>query len=332
MNDFYVYAHYRATDGQVFYIGKGRKRRAWDKTRRNKFWHSVVSKHGIRIEILCDGLSNEEACNKEQEYIAQHGRRDLGDGPLVNLTDGGDTPINVVHTPERKRRLSEKFKKYWGDEEFRAKVLASRAKLFENYEYRERKRKIISEINKRPEQRELKRQQMLGNKHSLGRVMPWWERERRSESNKGKKRSKKTRERLAAAKQGNRNPNYNPAVYRFVHEDGRVFEGTQNEFRYACLDKKFHRRVSELANGLRRQVDGWFLNEVRPRLTTKGVATVKGESHGCYDDKKRTYYHPDHGIFIGTQFEFAKAFGLHSPSVSRITTGARKVHKGWRLA
>ena len=42
---FYTYAHYTPA-GRLFYIGKGQRKRAWDKKRRNNYWQNIVSKHG----------------------------------------------------------------------------------------------------------------------------------------------------------------------------------------------------------------------------------------------------------------------------------------------
>jgi hypothetical protein len=95
--DFYVYLHRKATTGEVFYVGKGCGGRAWTRKNRNPFWHKVVAKHGIVVEIIVDGLQEWAALEFESGYIALYGRRNTGYGTLINLTDGGDNP---PHTPE----------------------------------------------------------------------------------------------------------------------------------------------------------------------------------------------------------------------------------------
>ena len=87
--DFYVYIHKKKTTGEVFYVGKGRKFRAYQRHSRSRFWHSVVNHHGFDVEIVLRDVSESEAYLKEIELIALYGRRDKGLGPLVNLTDGG---------------------------------------------------------------------------------------------------------------------------------------------------------------------------------------------------------------------------------------------------
>ena len=88
-NKFYVYEH--ATEGgEVFYVGKGTGDRAWQKTGRSSYWNNVARKHGRVVHIVRDGLSELEAFDIEKCLIARHGRRDEGEGTLVNLTPGGE--------------------------------------------------------------------------------------------------------------------------------------------------------------------------------------------------------------------------------------------------
>jgi hypothetical protein len=85
-----LYQHIRLDTGEIFYIGIGNGRRPWIKHNRNAYWHNIVNKAGYRVEILEEGLSWYQACELEKMLIALHGRKDLGYGPLVNMTDGGD--------------------------------------------------------------------------------------------------------------------------------------------------------------------------------------------------------------------------------------------------
>ena len=88
-NKFYVYEH-ATEDGDVFYVGKGTADRAWAKTGRSRYWNNVARKHGRVVHIVRDGLSEPEAFEIEKRLIALHGRRDEGNGTLVNLTPGGE--------------------------------------------------------------------------------------------------------------------------------------------------------------------------------------------------------------------------------------------------
>jgi hypothetical protein len=103
-----VYRHIRLDKNVPFYIGisNGNKRRPFAK-KRNPIWTYITSKTNYRVEIILDDLTWEEALEKEKEFIALYGRRDLGKGTLANMTDGGDGAIGIIQTEEskEKRRL-----------------------------------------------------------------------------------------------------------------------------------------------------------------------------------------------------------------------------------
>ena len=86
-----VYKHIRLDTNEVFYIGIGtKKRRAYSQYKRSKHWHSVVKKARHTVELLHEDIDWDTACQIEKELIKLHGRKDLGLGTLVNMTDGGD--------------------------------------------------------------------------------------------------------------------------------------------------------------------------------------------------------------------------------------------------
>lgn len=89
-----VYRHRRLDTGDIFYIGIGNKKRAYNKKSRPKHWNNIVNKYGYTVEIIAEDLSKEDACELEIFLISLYGRRDLGKGNLINLTDGGDGNLN----------------------------------------------------------------------------------------------------------------------------------------------------------------------------------------------------------------------------------------------
>lgn len=105
MKDFYVYLHRKATTGEIFYVGKGRNDRCSETENRNKHWRNVVDKHGFNVEIVYEGLQEWSSIEFEIELIALYGRKDLGLGPLVNLTDGGEGVSGLKFSEESKRKL-----------------------------------------------------------------------------------------------------------------------------------------------------------------------------------------------------------------------------------
>lgn len=104
-----IYAHYKKTNNEIFYVGIGTRRRAYEKCKdsRSLYWHKTVSKHGYEVEILCEDLTWEQACELETLLIKFYGRRNLGLGPLVNLTDGGEGTQGIAMTDDHRRKLSD---------------------------------------------------------------------------------------------------------------------------------------------------------------------------------------------------------------------------------
>lgn len=103
---FYLYAHYRNDTGEVFYIGKGVGNRYKSKQGRNPYWENIVKAHGYKVEILQYFATEEDAFRAEQSLIADLGRKDLGKGLLVNMSDGGEGASGAVRTPEQRKRYS----------------------------------------------------------------------------------------------------------------------------------------------------------------------------------------------------------------------------------
>ena len=128
----YVYRHVRLDKNEVFYIGigsdsKGKYKRAFEDSHRNPHWHNIV-KHGYEVEIMLDDLTWEEACKKEVEFIKLYGRKDLNEGTLVNMTDGGEGIIGCVVTEETRKKLSKSFKGRKHSEESKIKMRGKRLK------------------------------------------------------------------------------------------------------------------------------------------------------------------------------------------------------------
>ena len=100
-----LYIH-KTPENVVFYIGIGTNKRSREKTGRSVFWNRVVKKYGYNIEILSDNLTWENAQEAEIQLIKLYGRRDLGLGDLVNMTDGGDGLQGYSFSNEAKEKMS----------------------------------------------------------------------------------------------------------------------------------------------------------------------------------------------------------------------------------
>lgn len=115
----YLYRHIRLDTNEVFYIGistsysginKGfvSTLRADDTKRRNRFWKNIANKTDIEVEILFWNKPEKFLLEKEKELIKLYGRRDLNEGTLVNMTDGGEGAVRCRSNVGKVR--SEEFK------------------------------------------------------------------------------------------------------------------------------------------------------------------------------------------------------------------------------
>jgi len=94
---FYTYAHYKP-DNSVFYIGKGQRNRAFDKTSRSKKWKAVVAQEGDhKVEILARWPTEQEAF--EHEIFLIDCFKQMG-ASLVNVSKGGHGASGYRHTSE----------------------------------------------------------------------------------------------------------------------------------------------------------------------------------------------------------------------------------------
>ena len=103
---YYIYQHKRNDTGEVFYVGKGEGNRYRSKVGRTAYWLNIVNKHGYTAEIIEYFETEELAFRAEENLIAKIGRKDLGKGSLVNLSDGGEGASGAIRTPEQKETYS----------------------------------------------------------------------------------------------------------------------------------------------------------------------------------------------------------------------------------
>lgn len=104
----YVYRHIRLDKNEPFYIGISNSEtyeRAYTKSHRNNMWHKIIKKTDYRVDIVIDGLTYEEAKEKECEFIALYGRININTGILCNMTDGGDGTVGYVFEEETREKI-----------------------------------------------------------------------------------------------------------------------------------------------------------------------------------------------------------------------------------
>ncbi len=119
---YYVYAYLRKSDNTPYYIGKGKKDRAYNGH------HGVsIPKDRSKIVILESNLSNVGACAIERRMIKWYGRMDLRTGILLNKTNGGEggkggSKKGRIFSESMKKKLSIAGRKRIQSEETRKKI------------------------------------------------------------------------------------------------------------------------------------------------------------------------------------------------------------------
>jgi len=113
--NYYLYRHIRLDKNEPFYIGisnktyavrKDKYDRAYKKSKRTTWWNNITNKTEYEVEILMESNDYEFIKEKEIEFIALYGRRDIKRGCLVNMTDGGDGAVGCIASNETKKKIS----------------------------------------------------------------------------------------------------------------------------------------------------------------------------------------------------------------------------------
>lgn len=192
-NDFYVYALMDCDLQTPFYIGKGRRQRIGQHRTEALRGESGVKNERIRevvatighlpAVVVASDLTEAQAFDLEAKTILEIGRADLGLGPLLNLTDGGEGATGYKQTPEERRkksiahstpemvalkrahyrrlssqpgwqeRLSNIARRVREDPFVATRLLSTMREVFAKPEVQERRRRSVCETLRRPEVR-----------------------------------------------------------------------------------------------------------------------------------------------------------------------------------
>lgn len=233
--EHYVYVHRHADDGRVFYVGKGKDRRAWSTCGRNRHWRFVVAKHGRDVEILRSKLPEPCALSLERATIAAIG------GGLVNLTDGGGGAPGWKHSPETKARIGA----YW-----KGRILTPKM------------RDALAAYNTGKKLTPEHRAKLSAAKAGRSRgPLPAATRAKIAASHIGIKPSDASRRKMSAAKigkaVGRNSPSYDHTIRHWRNDDGREFVGTRGDL--IIMHGLADGCVSAVISGRQKSVKGWRL-------------------------------------------------------------------------
>lgn len=110
---FYAYIYYDPSrNNEPIYVGKGKLTRAWSHLKSNKKspfiqrLQKMIRNNISPVIGIYAGLEEELAHLLEMELISKFGRKDLGSGTLLNLTDGGEGMAGFIFLPSSKKKMS----------------------------------------------------------------------------------------------------------------------------------------------------------------------------------------------------------------------------------
>lgn len=145
-NIYYVYLHRRCDTNDVFYVGKGKGKRAYQKYSRNRWWCAIVEKVGFTVEMVEINLAEDDAFELEVETIKFY--KECG-YTLCNMTNGGEGQSGVIASAETRAKQS-------------AARMGNTHGLGHRDTDEQRKKKSLSRIGKKHSQETLDK---IGNSH-----------------------------------------------------------------------------------------------------------------------------------------------------------------------
>jgi len=289
-NDTCVYFHKRLDTNEVFYVGIGSPKRPYSKNDRNKWWHNIANKVGYEVEVIEENLTWDSACLIEIALISFFGRRDLGKGTLVNLTDGGDGMKGRTPSEETKAKLSAALKGKKRSEE-------TKAKISESLKGKKRSEETKAKISK----------------SSIGKKMSAEARANMSAAQKGKKHSEEARAKISKAHQGEKG------------SKAKLTDDIVTEIIYKCKFHYYHGILRDLAKqyGVHKSTIFAIKNNAEwKHISRDSILLKEGDTptSSALTDEIVTeiLYQCEFHYYRGMGNDLAKKYGVHRDTISNI--------------
>ena len=202
MNDYTVYMHIAPNNKRYIGITHLKPKHRYSKNgngyKRCTFFYRAIQKYGwdnFQHIIVCDGLSKEVACKKEQELIAYYKTNMSEFG--YNCSLGGESgSYGHKFTIEQRKKISEKLKGHQVSEETRKKIGQANSIALKGRTVPDVVRKKIQETSKivrknaiiSDETRQKAIETNIGNKYRLGKKHTVEAREKMRLAKLGKKK------------------------------------------------------------------------------------------------------------------------------------------------
>ena len=288
MKKFYVYCYKDPSSDEFFYIGYGSKTRSMQhlwfvlkyyddidydiigNQRYNKIKELIDEGKEPKIEILKENLTRKEAMQLEHDMIVKIGRKDLGTGPLLNLTNGFEFCKNGVYCEPSSKAISEGKKRFYQSEQgaivkeylsnlYSGKKIGTPEEWlgFERgLELRKtRSMKAKQNTNFSQRDRNVELNPFFGRKHRDDA------KKRISEARTGVPMTVETKEKISDTlkkKGANKGPkNYQAKPVEVKHPDGSIEILNGNICAWAYAHKMSPARIYELCNGQREIYKGY---------------------------------------------------------------------------
>ena len=296
MNNFYVYIHRKKSNNEIFYVGKGKGKRAYRKDHRNIYWNKVVNKYGYEIEIYKDNLTEKEAFDLEVKLINELKEKGL---QLTNMTDGGEGWSWTYHS-EKDRLEKALIHPTFDNKQY--SFINEDGRVFYGYS-------LEFQIKYNLKSR-LVRKLIKGDIKSY---LNW---------------------RLSTTKTygyqyGENHSSYNHFIFKFMNIKTKEIEKlTQYNFKikYNIPDSA----VSSLCSGTFKTSRGWkCLNPIYKKTNKKEVPKLKGKNNPSYNPTLRIFEYKDGTREILSTLELKEKYNL-GKSINKLVNNWAKTYKGWK--